>query len=518
MTSKREHGKGSVKTVRDRDGEIIGYQALLPRELSTPPRGCKNRSSYQEPVGERQDSFELAERLLIASIAELRLRPPAIRGLSFSHFVAAEIEAKKKHAWRKYKNDARVNRYVATWKSIDKTWLKPAPFYDLAAADITTEFDLQPYVRHLTEEAETHRGDPLSADFVHNVARFLRSVFARAGVKPNPARDIELPSKNTPKVPYLEIGSQRRFFGNQVAKPEDQIDLEDRVMVGCGMGAGLRIGELLSIEVSDVHLDDHDPHLVIRYGGPDRAPTKGEEVRVVELFEPGLGFWRRWMRDHHRGGDLVFAGPRGGYQKHWQDNFPGWAAVAGVRHMSSHIMRHTYAVAILSGSWGYEPKSLEFVQKQLGHAERSTTERYYGAFERSTWKREVRLMTGRDPAGRRTPVTADELLGIEGSVEGSGSAENTGEAEKMPVQKVIGLRPRQSPKHHEIAEKRPEQSGLLEATPQSLVERIDAVLASFRDGDPVAAPRAILALADARAFLADLSARWADDPPVRWRQ
>ena len=78
--------------------------------------------------------------------------------------------------------------------------------------------------------------------------------------------------------------------------------------------------------------------------------------------------------------------------------------------MSSHIMRHSYAVAMLSGTWGYEPKSLDFVSQQLGHADRITTERFYKKFEGGTWRREVRHMTGRSDGPRRI-WTADQLLG-----------------------------------------------------------------------------------------------------------
>ncbi len=61
-------------------------------------------------------------------------------------------------------------------------------------------------------------------------------------------------------------------------------------MVGCGMGAGLRIGELRAIEIEDVHLDSEDPYLTVKYGGAGHVPTKGRRTRRVELFELCLRF------------------------------------------------------------------------------------------------------------------------------------------------------------------------------------------------------------------------------------
>ena len=74
---------------------------------------------------------------------------------------------------------------------------------------------------------------------------------------------------------------------------------------------------------------------------------------------------------------------------------PARAEIARVDRLSSHIMRHSFAAAALSGTWGYEPKSFEFVGRQLGHADTQTTERYYGAFAPGVWLNEVRRMTGR---------------------------------------------------------------------------------------------------------------------------
>lgn len=469
---KTEQGRGTVRTIRNRStGEILGYQALLPREQSKPPPGCANPERYQEPVGPRCATKAEARGLLDAVVLELRDRGAVKHGLPLSHYVGAAIQARYQEARRAYRNDARATRHTATWRSADRRWLKKASWYDWPPASIELP-DLQRFFDWLRDEAEGKAGDPLSGSFVRQVASVTRAAFERAGIHPNPAADLKLPKKSEPRVAFLSLASQRLLFGSE------DIELADRIMIGCGMGAGLRVGELLAMEPADVHLDDHDPHLVVRYGGAHRAPPKGRKVQRVELFEPGLGFWRLWMEKCYTGGDLVFGGPKGGYAKAWPERFPAWAPVAAVERLSSHIMRHTYAVAVLSGTWGYEPRSLEFVSQQLRHRERTTTERFYGGYEVGVWQRDVRAMTGR--AARATqPITAAELLGADVSGDVSIAA--------LPEEVAFLVQSPSLTRNSRSSEETKEVDAFAHQAFESLVSALQAAA----DRDPHALPRLI---------------------------
>ncbi len=403
---KAETGLGTVRAVRDKSGAVTGWRALLPRELSDPPDGCKNPEKYQQPIGPLCETDGKARKILEAAIFSLTEKRALRHGLPLATYIDNVIRGKLQEARLVYPTAGRANLSVSTWRSIDRVWLKGSPFYEWLPVQIDIP-DLQYFFDGLKLK-NSKRGDPLSSHFIRNVGALLRAAFELAGRAPNPMDSVKLPGRAKPKVEHLTLADQRRLLGCE------DIRLADRVMMGCGMGAGLRVGELLSIEDTDVHLDDDDPHLWIQFGGAHRSPTKGRELRRVELFEPGLGFWRRWLADHRKPGEaVVFAGPNGGYQKHWAEQFPEWAEHAGRAAMTSHIMRHSYAVSMLSGSWGYEPKSLEFVQNQLGHSDQATTEKYYGAFEHGTWQRDVRRMTGREAERlARTVVTANALLGL----------------------------------------------------------------------------------------------------------
>lgn len=431
--TKAEHGRGTVRAIRNRKNEITGYQALLPRELSKAPPGHPNPNDYREPLGEPMPTEAAARGMLDAAIAQLRRTPNMGRGPNFAWMLDAEIKGRHTRARQELGTDVKANKLVSTWRSMERTWFAKAPFYQWTCGQVSSG-DLQAWVTELRDNAETHKGEPLSPDYIRGIIMIARAVFDRANVKPNPARDLTLPERSTPKIPHWLLDVQRLVFGAD----EQKLSRYDKLMIGCGMGAGLRVGELLAVELGDVFLDGPDPHLVVRYGGANRTPTKSRKPRTVELFEPGLGFWRLAMAARAEAlatskskrrckSRLVFVGQRGGYQKHWPELFPWWGEALDLPgETTSHIMRHTYAVSMLSGAWGYEPRTLEFVQKQLGHSSVAVTEKYYGAFHAGLWRSEVRRMTGRPDMAERIVVTAEGLLGAAGAPVGSAGSQSGG--------------------------------------------------------------------------------------------
>lgn len=432
MNRRLQHNGGTIRAIKDRKtGVVIGYQAILPQEFSSKPEGSTD-TRYREPIGPRQPTWEGAQRLLIAALVELRDKKTLRHGLPMASYLDAEIAERYQEARREHNSDARANRLVSTWRSICKVWISKESFYNWPPKRIEAQ-DLQLFFDKLALSHNKRRKTPLSGNFIRNVAALLRAGFERANIKPNPADSLRLPKKNRPKVPHLDLPAQFVLFGCE------EIPLRDRVMIGCGMGSGLRVNELLSLEFRDVRLDAEDPHLTVRFGGAGHAPTKGKRIRRVELFEPGIGFWRLWLAQYYDKRDRrLFIGPADGYLRKWPEQFQDWGAAAGFDALTSHYMRHSYAVSMLSGLWGYEPSGLEYVQKQLGHADITTTERYYGAFLAGVWARETRRFTGRESAPERARiVTAAALLGLGESV-GVCALNSSGNA-------ALAISPRHSP-------------------------------------------------------------------------
>lgn len=169
------------------------------------------------------------------------------------------------------------------------------------------------------------------------------------------------------------------------------------------IGSGVRISEALALRIGDLELDDGGGVIVV-YRSRKKATvgsTKSDRFRSVEIgprtslalhtqiawrreFDTGLAddalVFVMAARDRKRsGGRWESAGVAGAMDRttvsgEWHKHALQDAAL---RDMPLHALRHTAAA-----SWLAAGNSLMYVQRQLGHADIGTTERYYGHLER----------------------------------------------------------------------------------------------------------------------------------------
>jgi integrase/recombinase XerD len=144
----------------------------------------------------------------------------------------------------------------------------------------------------------------------------------------------------------------------------------DRAMLELLYATGLRVSELVGLEVKQVDLE---ARVVLARG-------KGNKERLVPLGAPAADAVRAWlagprerMLHGRRTGDL-FVTPRGRRmtrQGFWK-LLGRYARAAGItRPISPHKLRHSFATHLLEGG-----ADLRAVQSMLGHADVSTTEIY----------------------------------------------------------------------------------------------------------------------------------------------
>ena len=169
------------------------------------------------------------------------------------------------------------------------------------------------------------------------------------------------------------------------------------------IGSGVRISEALALRISDLELDDSGGVIVV-YRSRKKASvgsTKSDRFRSVEIG-PRTSLVLRTSIAQRRDLDtgladdgLVFVMPVRGAKRsqgRWQSAGVAKAMDrttvsrdwhkqalqdAALRDMPLHALRHTAAA-----SWLAAGNSLMYVQRQLGHADIGTTERYYGHLER----------------------------------------------------------------------------------------------------------------------------------------
>lgn len=134
-------------------------------------------------------------------------------------------------------------------------------------------------------------------------------------------------------------------------------------------GAGIRVGELVTLDCDDVDLGDR----VVRVMG------KGAKERIVPFGKPAQEAVTAWLT-HGRvafvrpdSGSALFLGDRGlrWDQRRVRAVIHRLALAAGVPDIAPHALRHSAATHLLAGG-----SDLRSVQEVLGHSSVATTQRY----------------------------------------------------------------------------------------------------------------------------------------------
>lgn len=157
-----------------------------------------------------------------------------------------------------------------------------------------------------------------------------------------------------------------------LAAPDLYTDLgmRDRTMLEILYACGLRVTELVELEVSRVNLRQN----VLRICG------KGNKERLVPMGEAACEWLERYLSSSRETflkgcqSDALFPG-RGGRpmtrQTFWH-RIKRYAVVAGIdKPLSPHVLRHAFATHLLNHG-----ADLRVVQMLLGHSDLSTTQIY----------------------------------------------------------------------------------------------------------------------------------------------
>ncbi|TGG39924.1 site-specific tyrosine recombinase [Duncaniella freteri] len=184
----------------------------------------------------------------------------------------------------------------------------------------------------------------------------------------NPAELLETPRLGLHLPEVLTLGEIDSMIASiDYSKEECQ---RDRAMMEVLYGCGLRVSELIGLEISRTYLDDG--FLIVR--------GKGNKERMVPMSETSIEEIKGWLADRERmkvkPGDenILFLNRRGGRltrQRAFQI-VKGLAEAAGVRKtISPHTLRHSFATHLLEGG-----ANLRAIQQMLGHESIATTQIY----------------------------------------------------------------------------------------------------------------------------------------------
>ncbi len=157
----------------------------------------------------------------------------------------------------------------------------------------------------------------------------------------------------------------------QPARKSTPVAQRDKAMLELAYHTGMRVTELVSLDVGHVALES-DPVTV-------RGIGKGDQERALVLPQPAVDELRQYIFHvrpkmvRNRNEAALFVNRRGGRltrQGFWLI-LKNYAREAGLDGITPHTLRHTYATHMLSGGM-----PLRNVQEALGHASISTTQIY----------------------------------------------------------------------------------------------------------------------------------------------
>lgn len=206
------------------------------------------------------------------------------------------------------------------------------------------------------------------ARIISGIKSFFRFLKLEGYLDSNPSLLLESPhpGRKLPEVLRLdEIDAM--IAAIDLSKPEGQ---RNRAIIETLYGCGLRVSELVNLEISRLYLDEQ--YIMVK--------GKGNKERIVPISPQAIAEIRAYLPDRELlpvkpGEDNVLFLNRRGHRLTRVMIFyiiKSLAAEAGIRKkISPHTLRHSFATHLLEGG-----ANLRAIQQMLGHEDIATTEIY----------------------------------------------------------------------------------------------------------------------------------------------
>ncbi|MFO0321554.1 MAG: site-specific tyrosine recombinase XerD [Bacteroidota bacterium] len=254
--------------------------------------------------------------------------------------------------------------------SYENDLLKLATFMKMVAptkqpSDVTLQ-DLQFFLKYISEFQFT---ESTQSRIISGIKHFYKFLILENYTEHNPAELLQTP-KIKRKLPiYLEVQEIDLMLANiDRSTTEGERNL---AMLETMYSCGLRVSELISLKISDVHFKEEFISVI----------GKGNKQRLVPIGEKALSHIKNYLT-HHRIHinvkknhiDSLFLSKRGTSISRQMVFYmiKDLAEKVGIKkELSPHTFRHSFATHLIEGG-----ADLRAVQEMLGHQSIITTEIY----------------------------------------------------------------------------------------------------------------------------------------------
>ncbi len=185
----------------------------------------------------------------------------------------------------------------------------------------------------------------------------------------NPAALVSVPKTPRRQPRYLTVADTTGLLG--VQDTSRAIGVRDRAILEVLYATGIRVGELVRLDLDDVELQEKTM----------RVRGKGDKERVVLFGDPCRAALECYLEDgrpklvsRKRESNALFLNRLGTrlQAQTVQENIRRYARQAGIKPwVTPHVLRHSFATHLLQGG-----ADLRTIQELLGHERLTTTEKY----------------------------------------------------------------------------------------------------------------------------------------------
>ena len=191
---------------------------------------------------------------------------------------------------------------------------------------------------------------------------FFKFLMREEIVERNPARSVATPRREKYLPSVLQTSDIALLF--DMPDLETPLGIRDRAWLELMYASGLRISELVGIDIDDIELRAR----LVKVRG------KGAKERIVPFGSKAEQTIREYLKVRSSNDDALFVNYRGERitTRSVRRLFNGYVRGASLRAgVSPHTLRHSFATHLLNAG-----ADLRAIQELLGHASLSTTQKY----------------------------------------------------------------------------------------------------------------------------------------------
>lgn len=269
-------------------------------------------------------------------------------------------------------------------------------------------FHIIPFINGLTQvnsRLDGRAGDVngQAAMYCYRVLSSMLAIAAKWGAIPtNPCEKVDPPKIRKKTIPSYNVQETQELL-----EALDQVQIRERMMITLALGTGMRLGELLALQWSDIDFFAGTLRIIRscqaipHQGLSTKEPKNESSIRCVTLPESTIGMliqYKQWQDDEKfRLGNewieqgWVFSTEKGllihpSTLSHW---FKRFLEDNELPQMPFHGLRHTSASLLLAAG-----APIKNVSTRLGHADIRTTGNIYAKSQQSADKEIAEKMDG----------------------------------------------------------------------------------------------------------------------------